>query len=79
MGFDVKPCTGTSASPKLGVRHVRQVSSQPLRSQDDGRAELAGAVPRGLEGEILVISPNVSNGLFWAHRVDFVLVAAKLA
>ena len=32
-----------------------------------------------LDGEILVIIPNVSNGLFWAHRVDFVLVAAKLA
>lgn len=30
-----------------------------------------------LEGEIVAIIPNISLGVFWAHRVDFLLVVEK--
>lgn len=31
-----------------------------------------------LEGEVIAIVPNVSVWLFWAHRVDFLLIVEKL-
>lgn len=31
-----------------------------------------------LEGEIIAIIPNVTIGLFWIHRVDFLLVVEKV-
>ena len=30
-----------------------------------------------LKGEIVAIIPNISIYIFWAHRVDFVLVVEK--
>jgi hypothetical protein len=33
----------------------------------------------GLEGEVVAIIPNVTLGLNWAHRVDFLLIVEKLA
>jgi hypothetical protein len=33
----------------------------------------------GLEGEVVAIIPNVTLGIFWAHRVDFLLIVEKLA
>jgi hypothetical protein len=32
-----------------------------------------------LEGEIVAIIPNVTVHIFWAHRVDFVLIVEKVA
>jgi hypothetical protein len=32
-----------------------------------------------LEGEIVAIIPNVTLGVIWAHRVDFLLIVEKLA
>jgi hypothetical protein len=31
-----------------------------------------------LEGEVVGVIPNVTIWFFWAHRVDFVLIAEKL-
>ncbi len=31
-----------------------------------------------LEGEVIAIVPNVTVWLFWAHRVDFVLIVEKV-
>jgi hypothetical protein len=31
-----------------------------------------------LKGEIVAIIPNVAVHVFWAHRVDFVLVVEKI-
>lgn len=31
-----------------------------------------------LEGEVVAIIPNVSVWLYWAHRVDFVLIVEKV-
>jgi hypothetical protein len=32
-----------------------------------------------LQGEIVAIIPNVTLGLFWAHRVDFLLIVEKVS
>ena len=32
----------------------------------------------GLEGEVVAIVPNVSVGIFWIHRVDFLLIVEKV-
>jgi hypothetical protein len=32
----------------------------------------------GLEGEVVAIIPNVTLGIFWAHRVDFLLIVEKV-
>jgi hypothetical protein len=32
----------------------------------------------GLEGEVVSIIPNVTLGVFWAHRVDFLFIVEKL-
>jgi hypothetical protein len=31
-----------------------------------------------LSGEVVAIVPNVSIGIFWVHRVDFLLIIEKL-
>ncbi len=31
-----------------------------------------------LEGELVAIIPNVTLGVFWAHRVDFLLIVEKV-
>jgi hypothetical protein len=31
-----------------------------------------------LEGEVVAIIPNVTLGVFWAHRVDFLLIVEKV-
>lgn len=31
-----------------------------------------------LEGEIIAIIPNVTLGIYWAHRVDFLLIVEKV-
>lgn len=31
-----------------------------------------------LEGEIVAIIPNVSIGIFWVHRIDFLLIVEKI-
>lgn len=31
-----------------------------------------------LEGEVIAIVPNVNLSVFWAHRVDFLLIVEKL-
>jgi len=31
-----------------------------------------------LEGEIVAIIPNVTLGVFWAHKVDFLLIVEKV-
>lgn len=31
-----------------------------------------------LEGEIVAIIPNLAVHIFWAHRVDFLLIVEKL-
>jgi hypothetical protein len=31
-----------------------------------------------LEGEVVAIVPNVALGVFWAHRVDFLLIVEKI-
>jgi hypothetical protein len=32
-----------------------------------------------LEGDVVAIIPNVSLWVFWAHRVDFLLIVERLA
>ena len=32
-----------------------------------------------LEGEIVAIIPNVTMGVLWAHKVDFLLIVEKVA
>ena len=32
-----------------------------------------------LEGEIVAIIPNVTLGVLWAHKVDFLLIVEKVA
>ena len=32
-----------------------------------------------LEGEVVAIIPNISLWVFWAHRVDFLLIVEKIA
>ena len=32
-----------------------------------------------LSGEVVAVIPNVSVWLFWAHRVDFLLVVERVA
>ena len=32
-----------------------------------------------LTGEVVAIIPNVSVWVFWAHRVDFLLIVEKVA
>ena len=32
----------------------------------------------GLAGEVVAIIPNVALGIFWAHRVDFLLIVEKI-
>ena len=31
-----------------------------------------------LDGEVVAIIPNISLWVFWAHRVDFLLIVEKL-
>ena len=31
-----------------------------------------------LEGEIIAIIPNITIYIFWAHRVDFLLIVEKV-
>lgn len=32
-----------------------------------------------LEGEIVAIIPNITISVFWAHKVDFLLIVEKVA
>jgi hypothetical protein len=32
----------------------------------------------GLQGEVVAIIPNVTVWIFWAHRVDFLLIVEKV-
>ena len=32
-----------------------------------------------LKGEVVAIVPNVTMSIFWAHRIDFLLVVEKIA
>ena len=32
-----------------------------------------------LEGEVVAVIPNVSIWVFWAHRVDFLLIVEKVS
>ena len=31
-----------------------------------------------LEGEVVAVIPNITIGVLWAHRVDFLLIVEKL-
>jgi hypothetical protein len=44
-------------------------------TRDQGKLE---QFLNSLEGEVVEIIPNVGLGIFWAHRVDFVLIVEKL-
>lgn len=32
-----------------------------------------------LEGEVIAIIPNVTMNVFWAHKIDFLLIVEKVA
>jgi hypothetical protein len=45
-------------------------------TKDQGKLEL---FLNSLEGEIVAIIPNVALSVFWAHKVDFLLIVEKVA
>jgi hypothetical protein len=44
-------------------------------TKDQGRLE---QFLNSLEGEVVAIVPNVTIAVFWAHRVDFLLITEKV-
>jgi hypothetical protein len=44
-------------------------------TKDQGKLEL---FLNSLEGEIVAIIPNVALSVFWAHKVDFLLIVEKV-
>jgi hypothetical protein len=45
-------------------------------TKDQGKLEL---FLNSLEGEIVAIIPNVALSVFWAHKVDFLLIVEKVS
>ena len=45
-------------------------------TKNQGKLEL---FLNSLEGEIVAIIPNVALSVFWAHKVDFLLIVEKVA
>jgi hypothetical protein len=45
-------------------------------TKDQGKLE---QFLNSLEGEIVAILPNVTLGVLWAHKVDFLLIVEKIS